>query len=120
MKKIKSEPISTYGFSHGLMYTFKMKRLVCFGLIDKKLSKAFDVKAAVFAADFNWDLVLEIVGYNKTTYKENSRFPIVRRDLSLLLDENVQFSQLKTIAQQTENKIHGNSKGQSSQTTIVS
>jgi len=105
IKRIKSEAINTYGFSQGLMYTFKKKRLVCFGLIDKNLSKAFDIKLEVFAADFNLDLILELAGYNKTTYKEVSKFPIVRRDLSLLLDENVPFSQLKTIAQQAESKI---------------
>ena len=42
---------------------------------------------------------------NSSEIIEVSKFPSVRRDLSLLLDENVQFSQLKTIAQQTENKI---------------
>lgn len=103
--KLKSESISTHGFESGLMYKFKKKRLVCFGKLDKKLCKAFGVKSDVYAADFNWDLVLELVGYTKIKYKEVSKFPEVRRDLSLLLDDSVTFDELQKIAKQADNKI---------------
>ncbi len=103
--KVKSESIITHGFSQGLMYSFKKKRLVCFGKLDQKLTKAFGVKSEVYAADFNWDLILELVAYNKTKYKEVSKFPEVRRDLSLLIDKSVSFDALKKIALQADNKI---------------
>ncbi len=103
--KLKSEPISTYGFESGLMYKFKKKRLVCFGKLDKKLCKAFGVKSDVYAADFDWDLVLELAGYSKIKYKEVSKFPEVRRDLSLLVDKTVSFDELSKIAKQADNKI---------------
>ena len=92
--KLKSEAISTHGFSEGLMYKFRKKRLVCFGKLDKKLCKAFGVKSDVYAADFDWDLVLELAGYTKIKYKEVSKFPEVRRDLSLLVDKSVTFDEL--------------------------
>ncbi|MDA1008971.1 MAG: phenylalanine--tRNA ligase subunit beta, partial [Bacteroidetes bacterium] len=102
---IKSESINTYGFNEALMYKFNKKRLVCFGKLDKKLCKAFDVKSEVYAADFNWDLVLELVGDTKINYQEISKFPEVRRDLSLLVDKTVSFDSLQKIAKQTDNKI---------------
>ncbi|KRO55273.1 MAG: hypothetical protein ABR79_03155 [Cryomorphaceae bacterium BACL11 MAG-121001-bin54] len=102
---IKSESINTYGFNEALMYKFNKKRLVCFGKLDKKLCKAFDVKSEVYAADFNWDLVLELVGDTKINYQEISKFPEVRRDLSLLIDKDVSFDSLQKIAKQTDNKI---------------
>jgi len=105
VKKITSESISSYGFSEGLMYTFKKKRLVCFGKLELKLCKSFGVKSVVYAADFNWDLVLELAGYNKARYKDVSKFPEVRRDLSLLIDDSVSFAELLKIAKQTDNKI---------------
>ena len=41
-------------------------------------------KTTVYAADFNWDLLmLEIAGNTKIKYREFSKFPEVRRDLSL-------------------------------------
>jgi len=103
--KLKSESISSDGFSDGLKYEFKKKRLVSFGKLDKKLCKAFDVKSNVYAADFNWDLVLELVGYTNVKYKEVSKFPEVRRDLSLLIDKSVSFNDLKKIATSTDSKI---------------
>ena len=105
VKKIKSEPIATHGFADGLMYKSGKKRLVSFGKLDKKLCKAFDVKSNVYAADFNWDLVLELVGYTNVKYKEVSKFPEVRRDLSLLIDKSVSFNDLKKIATSTDSKI---------------
>jgi phenylalanyl-tRNA synthetase beta chain len=105
VKKIKSESINTHGFAEGLMYKFKKKRLVCFGRLDTKLCKSFGVKSEVYAADFNWDLILELVGYTKIKYQEVSKFPEVRRDLSLLIDQSVSFDELQKIAKQADNKI---------------
>ncbi|MEE2699754.1 MAG: phenylalanine--tRNA ligase subunit beta [Bacteroidota bacterium] len=105
VQKLKSAAISSHGFSEGLMYKFKKKRLVCFGKLDKKLCKAFDVKSQVYAADFNWDLLLELSALTKTQYNEVSKFPAVRRDLSLLIDQSVSFEVLEKIAKQVDNKI---------------
>ena len=103
--KVKSEAITTHGFAQGLMYTFKKKSLVCFGRLDTKLVRSFGIKSPVYAADFNWDLILELVGYMKIKYHEVSKFPQVRRDLSLLVNKSVSFDELKKIAEATDNKI---------------
>ena len=87
------------------MYTFKNKRLVCFGKLNTKLVKAFGVKSTVYAADFNWDLMLELSGYTKIKYQEVSKFPEVRRDLSLLVNKSVSFDELKKIAITNDSKI---------------
>ena len=105
IKKFKSEAICTHGFANGLMYKLKKNRLVCFGKLDKKLCKAFSIKSDVYAADFNWDLVLELSGDIKIKYKEVSKFPEIRRDLSLLVDQSVSFDCLNKIAKQANNKI---------------
>ena len=103
--KIKSEEISTYGFSEGLMYKHKKNRLVCFGKVDKKITKSFGIKQELYYADFNWDLILNLVLNTKIKYSEVSKFPSVKRDLSLLIDKEVTFKELNAIAKQTENKI---------------
>ncbi|OUV75899.1 MAG: phenylalanine--tRNA ligase subunit beta [Flavobacteriales bacterium TMED123] len=105
VQKIKAEAISSHSFSEGLMYKFKNMRLVCFGKLDKKLCKAFDVKSEVYAADFNWDLLLELVKNTKIKYKQPSKFPEVRRDLSLLIDNSISFEALENIAKQADIKI---------------
>ena len=105
IKKVKSETLNTNGFDEGLLYTFKKERLVSFGRLNSKLTKSFGVKSTVYAADFNWDLMLELAGYTKIKYKEVSKFPEVRRDLSLLVNKSVSFNELKKIALATDNKI---------------
>ncbi len=105
INKIKSETITNYGFSQALKYSFKNKRLVCFGKLNNSLCNHFGIKADVYAADFNWHLILELLGYKRTQYKEISKFPKVRRDLSLLIDEKISFEDLKRIALKIDNRI---------------
>ena len=103
--KVNSETLNKNGFDEGLIYTFKKKRLVSFGRLNSKLVKSFGVKSTVYAADFNWDLMLELARYTKIKYREVSKFPEVRRDLSLLVNKSVSFDELKKIAVATDNKI---------------
>ena len=105
INRFKSSEGSGWGRSYSLTYSYKKKRLVCFGKITKDLCSKFGVKSDVYMADFNWDLVLELAAYNKLKYKEVSKFPEVRRDLSLLIDDSVSFDELLKIAQKTDNKI---------------
>ena len=105
IKDVQSEQVNTYGFEEALMYKCKNKRLVCFGKLDNKICKAFDVKSEVYAADFDWDTVLDLVGHTKTGFQEISKFPVVRRDLSLLVDKSVSFDKLRMIAIKVDNKI---------------
>jgi phenylalanyl-tRNA synthetase beta chain len=89
----------------GLQYMRNGKQLVKFGAVGKKALKKVDVEKEVFYADFNFDLVLAAVKRNKIVYQEVSKFPAVRRDLSMLVDMQVTFGQLKQIAQRTERKL---------------
>jgi phenylalanyl-tRNA synthetase beta chain len=89
----------------GLQYMRNGKQLVKFGAVGKEALKKVDVEKEVFYADFNFDLVLAAVKRNKIVYQEVSKFPAVRRDLSMLVDMQVTFGQLKQIAQRTERKL---------------
>lgn len=92
-------------FAYGLSYMKGTKPLVTFGAVsDVALSKA-DVDGQVFFADFDWDQILKIIRKNVIKFKEVSKFPAVKRDLSLLIDEAVTFKQLETIAHKTERKL---------------
>ena len=74
-------------------------------VLDKDICNKLGVKADVYMADFNCDLVLKMVSYNKAKYTDVSKFPEVRRDLSLLIDDSVSFDELKKIATAIDNKI---------------
>ncbi|MGY8987844.1 MAG: phenylalanine--tRNA ligase subunit beta [Flavobacteriales bacterium] len=96
---------SGWGRSYTLTYSYEDQRLVCFGKVTKDLCSKFGVKSDVYMADFNWDLILQLVVNTKIKYSEVSKFPSVKRDLSLLIDNKVSFKELLTIAKDTEKNI---------------
>ncbi|MDO5105357.1 phenylalanine--tRNA ligase subunit beta [Capnocytophaga sp.] len=89
------------GFQWFLNDTF----LGTLGVVKGKVLKDFGIKQEVLFADICWDTVLENVKNHKITYKEISKFPEVRRDLALLLDEKVTFDAIYKLAFETEKKI---------------
>ena len=103
----KFDSISKSGFGRSLSVTYSLghKKLVSFGKVSNEICNYFDISQDVFMADFNWDNILKITKKNKMKYKDISKFPSMRRDLSLLLDKSVTFEKLKDIAEKTDNRI---------------
>lgn len=81
------------------------KVLAQFGVISKKILKAFDIENDVFYADICWKNVMKAIKNNKVTYYELPKFPAVSRDLALLVDKSVEFVQIEKIAYGCEKKL---------------
>jgi phenylalanyl-tRNA synthetase beta chain len=79
--------------------------VVSFGQVSKAALKKLDIEKDVFYADFDWDLVLKAIKKNKISYREVPKTPSVRRDLSLLIDRDITFSQLKSLALKSERNL---------------
>ena len=79
--------------------------MVQFGTVANSELKKADVNKAVFYADINWDMLLMLVKNNSIAYKEVAKYPSVRRDLSLLLDNAVTFQSIYELARQTEKSL---------------
>jgi phenylalanyl-tRNA synthetase beta chain len=92
-------------FDDGMSYTIAKKKVVDFGWVKSSILKKMDVKQEVFFADFDWSAVAELLKMNRVKYKAIPKFPAVRRDLSLLLDEMVKFAQIEELAFQQERKL---------------
>lgn len=91
-------------FEYGLTYTLNKKPLVSFGQAKTKLVKMLDIKQAVFYADFDWAYLLKQY-QDKVRFGEVSKFPEVRRDLSLVIDKTVTFEQIRQIARKYEREL---------------
>jgi phenylalanyl-tRNA synthetase beta chain len=79
--------------------------LAVIGAVKPAVAKAFDVAQPVFFAELNDAVWLQQIASKRITYAEVSRFPAVRRDLSLLLDKAVTYAQLEKLAQHAERKL---------------
>lgn len=67
--------------------------------------KAADVAQPVFFAEVEEQVLLEACRASSTRYTEVGRFPAVRRDLSLLLDQHLHFGELRKLALAAERKL---------------
>ena len=81
------------------------KLLATFGIISKKIQKAFDIDNEVYYAEINWKELMKAIKSAKVNFKELSKFPAVKRDLALLIDKNIQFTEIEKIAYETEKKL---------------
>lgn len=91
--------------AYGLDYMKGQKVLVSLGAVSGEAMKKADVDGQVYYADFDWDLIIRSIRKNEIKFKEVSKYPAVRRDLALLLDDSITFEQLKNVALKSERKL---------------
>jgi phenylalanyl-tRNA synthetase beta chain len=89
----------------GLVYRMKDTEIVTFGILSESLLSQFDCNQAVLYADFDWDALIGQLDADDIETKELPKFPEVRRDLALLLDQSVTFSEIEKLALQTEKHL---------------
>jgi len=85
-------------YDNYIEYKLKNDIVVSYGSVNNKILKKYKINNATYVADFNWDVLLKIVKGSNIVYSPVNKFPSVRRDLSLLVDKNISFSELESIA----------------------
>jgi len=108
LSQMRFDPAPSDIFSEGMSYCLQggpTRQLLTLGTINPELARKFGIKQPVFAAEFNWPVLFELVKRNKVAFKELPKFPEVRRDLALLLDESVKYSDLQASAQKAARKL---------------
>ena len=102
-----TEPAPSDIFSEGVTYLLpgSKKPLAVMGTISAALARKFGIRQAVFAAEINWNTLFELVRRDKVAFRELPRYPEVRRDLALLLDESVSYADLRAAAFKAGRKL---------------
>lgn len=109
LEKLNVEPsavsiVESAPFTYGLHLKFGEKEIATIGLVDEKILKLAEVRQEVWFADLNWDLLCKKASGLKK-YQEISKFPQVRRDLSLVIDKAVSYDQVKSVAEKAGGKL---------------
>ncbi|MEQ8533949.1 MAG: phenylalanine--tRNA ligase subunit beta, partial [Imperialibacter sp.] len=100
----ETQPTSDKTFESGLDFLLNGKVFASIGQVNKKALKLAEVRQPVFYADIDWKQLLK--WYKGTIdYTEVPKFPEVRRDLSIVLDKSVSFSQVERVARQAERRL---------------
>ena len=105
LKNLKYGKIKKDIFSEGISLNLGKAKIVEFGVVKMSLLKEFGIKQEVLFADFDWNKVIENAGKSRIKISELPKYPEVRRDLALLLDENIEFIDLYNFAFQSERKL---------------
>ncbi|MCF6297483.1 MAG: phenylalanine--tRNA ligase subunit beta [Flavobacteriaceae bacterium] len=92
-------------FSEAIAFQLGKNKLVEFGIVKRTILKDLGIKQEVLYADINWDNILQCVGKKDLKVKPLQKYPEVKRDLALLLDKKIKFSDLYDAAFQSERKL---------------
>lgn len=92
-------------FTYGLEIKNEDVLIARLGSIDRKVLKTFDVKSEVLYADLNWDYLLDRSQFAKTSFSELAKFPAVRRDLAMVVNEDLKFESIEKIAYAEAKKL---------------
>ncbi|WGK94206.1 MULTISPECIES: phenylalanine--tRNA ligase subunit beta [Flavobacterium] len=104
IQKTQNQPLTSDVFSEGIAVSLGKDTIVEIGVVKKSILKHFGIKQEVFFADFNWAAILKLIS-NKIKFVEIPKYPEVRRDLALLIDQTVTYESIYTIAKQTEKSL---------------
>ncbi len=103
------KPLNDPYFTYGLDYASGGAILAVAGKVATEVAARAGVKQTVFYAVVQWPLLVDHVrragSKDRLVYQEISKFPEVRRDLSLVLDRQVTFSQVAQVARQHSNHL---------------
>ena len=103
--KWHTEACSTHHIANGLTYYVDEKKILTMGFLSNQVLKVFDIRQPVLYAEANWDLLFSLIPGKDAKYQGIPKFPEVRRDLALLVNQEVDFSQIEKLAFQTEKKL---------------
>lgn len=106
MKVYKTESAETSDprFEYGLEISTRSKLLCTVGKVSAQIKKTADIKQNVYYAEFDWDLLQKVYSAD-FQFTEIPKFPEVRRDLSLVINDQISFDQIRKTALNTEKKI---------------
>ena len=108
LSQLRTEAAPSDIYSEGMVYRIQggsSMQLAVLGTVNPALAKSFGIKQPVFAAEISWPALFELVRRDKVAFKELPKFPEVRRDLALLLDESVKYADLRAAAFKQAKKL---------------
>ncbi len=89
----------------GLRYHRGDQVLANFGRVHPIILKKADIRGDVLFADIDWGLLLRIAANQRISFREINKYPVVRRDLALIVENIVKYSDIVQVANKTAKKL---------------
>ena len=104
MAKFQEATLKDDIFAVGYHYYRGQQTLATFGQVQGKILREMGIKNPVFYADINFDALIKASKKQKIKYDALNKFPRVRRDLALVLDNKVTFGEVVRVARKLVKK----------------
>lgn len=105
IKRVASVPLMANNvFQYGISLQVNNQDLAQIGAVKRELLSYYQIDQQVFFAKINWKKLLKLAT-KKIEFQPMSKYPEVRRDLSLLLNKSTTFGEIKEIAFKSEKKL---------------
>lgn len=106
LTSLKVQTLNSELYDFALSYELHEKTLLQFGKLSSKTLKLADIDKPVFHASIDWTALMKIHQKKQIRqYAAVSKFPAVRRDLAMVIDQSVSFQDIRTVALQAEKKL---------------
>lgn len=93
-------------FAGSLVIATRSGKEICqLGILSKGVLKKFGIKQGVCYAELNWDELVKMSLRHKVTYTPLPKTHPVKRDLALLIDNNVTMAQIDATVRESERKL---------------
>jgi phenylalanyl-tRNA synthetase beta chain len=92
-------------YSESISYLNNDQMVAEMGIISKNILKQFDIEQEVYYGHVEWDTLVKLISINSIRYRELPKYPSVRRDLALLVDNNIKFNRIRDLAFRTEKNL---------------
>ncbi len=102
---VKSKPITSDNISDGETIFYNKSEILSFGLISKDVCEYFDINEKVLYAEIDVKTVLDKYSIKPVQFKSISKFPEVTRDLSILIDDDLNFDKIYKTSKQIDQNL---------------
>ena len=102
---VKFKPKTTDNISEGETIFYNKSEILSFGLINKDICEYFDINENVLYAEIDVKAALDKYSIKPVQFKSISKFPEVSRDLSILIDYDLNFDKIYKVTKQIDQKL---------------
>lgn len=104
LTNVKQEEVQDQLFEYGTKILRGRDEIGKLGKVKSALLKEFGIKQEIFFAELSTSLLFQAAN-PKLVIQEVPKFPEVRRDLSLVLDKQISFDEIRNLIYSTEKKL---------------
>ena len=105
LQDIQTSSTEDKDIAEGIEMTYENEKIGVLGRVDAGTCRKFNIDQTVIYADLLWDKLLEISKNSEAQLQEVPKYPAVRRDFALLIDQGIKFADIEQIAHQTDKKL---------------